>query len=518
MRSRSALAAGLLIAAIALPAAATPSLTWLPRVVTGGPSPPYPSTGLQFLSPDGTLVIGYESFYWPDEVVVSHRVHWSAADGWAGAHHGFQFSDCSPCVRLVDLSATNVLAFNWDDTGGYLVDPTGSTTSFGATGLCPIPFETFYIRKLAANGAAAVGTHRSSTAPCGSVLWTETAGFSVITPPDTSADDVSDDGGAVAGHDDATPSSAFYWSDGTGYVELPVTLFQGLGFPPKAKISGDGATVVGTASTANGAEGFAWDAANGAAFFGDLPGGAFDSRVMDVSYDGSLVVGTATTATGREAFAWTRSGGLVGLGVPSRATAMTPEGLVVGTLLDSPEGDDVFVWDPATGWIRSVEAQLRDASVAVPADGLRSPTGISDDGRVVAGGSSASAFEDAPTWVATLDPPGLSCEVEMSQATYADGDAVVITSLRFVNNDTAPAPARLRLQITLPFGITVDALDLGAGGGFAVPAAYNRQLGPVTMFTLQPGQPRGAFSWRCAFEHPMTGAVLAEAIASFTFE
>lgn len=115
-------------------------------------------------------------------------------------------------------------------------------------------------------------------------------------------------------------------------------------------------------------------------------------------------------------------------------------------------------------------------------------------------------------------PSPLSCEVEMSQPSYVDGEPVVITSLRFANASPTAVPTRLRLQITLPFGITVDAIDLGAGGGFAIPGSFDHQLGPVTMFTLQPGQPRGNFSWRCALEDPITGAVEAEDIAPFVFQ
>ncbi len=115
-------------------------------------------------------------------------------------------------------------------------------------------------------------------------------------------------------------------------------------------------------------------------------------------------------------------------------------------------------------------------------------------------------------------PPPLACEVAMSQPSYVDGQDVVITSLRFQNTTASPVPARLRLQIGLPFGIVVDAIDLGAGGGFSVPALFDTQLGPVTMFTLQPGQPRGNFFWRCALEDPISGAVIAEDVANFVFE
>ncbi len=116
-----------------------------------------------------------------------------------------------------------------------------------------------------------------------------------------------------------------------------------------------------------------------------------------------------------------------------------------------------------------------------------------------------------------LTPP-LDCDVEMSQAAYTDGQDVVITSLRFTNNTPDAIETRLRLQITLPFGITANAIDLGAGGGFFIPGSFDNQLGPVTMFTLQPGQPRGDFSWRCALEDPLTGAIQAEDIAPFQFQ
>lgn len=111
-------------------------------------------------------------------------------------------------------------------------------------------------------------------------------------------------------------------------------------------------------------------------------------------------------------------------------------------------------------------------------------------------------------------PEPLACQVEMSQAAYQNGQDVVITSLRFRNPNPTPQAVRLRLSLTLPFGVTVDALDVA----IPMPASFDKQLGPVTMFTLQPGQPRGDFTWRCALEHQSTGAVFAEHTATFAFE
>jgi hypothetical protein len=139
-------------------------------------------------------------------------------------------------------------------------------------------------------------------------------------------------------------------------------------------------------------------------------------------------------------------------------------------------------------------------------------------GQLNAVGNIATAFNVFTPFGDLKLSEGVDCEVTMSQAVYTDGQDVVITSLRFTNALTSALPTRLRLQITLPFGITVNAIDLGAGGGFAIPASFDKQLGPVTMFTLQPGQPRGPFSWRCALEDPINGAVQAEDVAPFEFQ
>jgi hypothetical protein len=88
----------------------------------------------------------------------------------------------------------------------------------------------------------------------------------------------------------------------------------------------------------------------------------------------------------------------------------------------------------------------------------------------------------------------LLCEVAMSQASYVDGEAVMIASLCFANQETVTVPARLRLELALPSGVTANALDLGADGSFALPASSENQRGPVTMFAAGPEIPlRGAF-------------------------
>ncbi len=170
----------------------------------------------------------------------------------------------------------------------------------------------------------------------------------------------------------------------------------------------------------------------------------------------------------------------------------------------------------ASGAARQMEMDQGQAAVNAVATGDSNGDGYDD---VVVGsirydtavenGGAAFVFDGEPT---------PSCDVAMSQPTYVNGQPVVITSLRFTNTSQQPLETRLRLQLALPFGVTANALDLGAGGGFHIPASFDHQLGPVTMFTLQPGQPRGPFQWRCALEDPHTGAIQAEDVAPFVFQ
>jgi len=114
--------------------------------------------------------------------------------------------------------------------------------------------------------------------------------------------------------------------------------------------------------------------------------------------------------------------------------------------------------------------------------------------------------------------PGVLCDVETDAATYTTGEQVVLSTLRYANQTGAPLPTRLRLQISFETLFTGDLVDVGAGGGFSLPAGADLQLGPLPLLVVQAGMPRGSWAFRCALEDPLTGDVLAEDVAPMTFE
>jgi hypothetical protein len=185
--------------------------------------------------------------------------------------------------------------------------------------------------------------------------------------------------------------------------------------------------------------------------------------------------------------------------------------LVVGRSLGA-EGHEAFVWDPDFG-MRSLRDVLEDEFELDTSmfSTLEFASAISTDGRVI-GGRGKPVSGSFYSWLAVLPhPPGqFGCNVELIDSSYTNGEPVRITTLRYANLGPTPLGTRLRLQLELPFPLTIQVLDLGADGSFAIPSGLNVDLAPVTMFTVQPGQPRGNFALRCALEDAVTGRVQAE--------
>jgi len=94
----------------------------------------------------------------------------------------------------------------------------------------------------------------------------------------------------------------------------------------------------------------------------------------------------------------------------------------------------------------------------------------------------------------------------------------VLSTVRFQNTGAVNEPVRLRLRFGLPNGAVVDAIDIGQGGGFALPAGIDLNFGPLVLFPISPGIPRGDFFWACSLEDPFLGDVLAEDVAPFQIQ
>ena len=120
--------------------------------------------------------------------------------------------------------------------------------------------------------------------------------------------------------------------------------------------------------------------------------------------DGSVVVGRSDSDLGTQAFLWTEADGMIGLGSTgspgffSIALDVSEDGsVVVG------ESDGAFIWTP-TGGIQSLQVLLTNLGLDLTGWELSKATGISADGRTIAGhGTNPDGNTEA--WIAVIPEP-----------------------------------------------------------------------------------------------------------------
>jgi probable HAF family extracellular repeat protein len=242
----------------------------------------YPSQARGVNSAD--LIVGYSS----DDASNAHLVTWEAQDrlsdkGVLGA--SLSIGDA--------INASGQIAFYRDvTTPAYgnrpaLYDVDGSVTDLASDFGVPLDI---------AEDGAIVGSIRRDVLRA--FLWTRSQGLITFAPINTdhSATGVATGGRVVGwfstGLAQNTPAHAFYWSSADGWNDI---------FP--------------------------------------LPG--YTDNIAEGIDEFGQVVGTSTFP-GSRAFLWTKTGGLVDLGLglngPSRARAISPAGIVAGTVDVSPSG------------------------------------------------------------------------------------------------------------------------------------------------------------------------------------
>jgi probable HAF family extracellular repeat protein len=224
--------------------------------------------------------------------------------------------------------------------------------------------------------------------------WTSDGGM--VSIGGSFASDVSADGSVVVGGDVSSSGVSmgdFRWTESSGLAGIGLS---GAGLVWDVSVSADGAVVVGQ----NDSEAYRWTSESGAFGLGDLFGGDFSSRALDVSADGTVVVGSSSSASGDEAFRWTSDGGMVGLGNltghnGSVAHAVSADGsVVVGW---SSYSDNVHVYSQeAFRW-------TSDGGMVGLSDlpGGRSWSGaldVSADGSVVVGYRGSASGPEAFVW------------------------------------------------------------------------------------------------------------------------
>jgi endoglucanase len=113
---------------------------------------------------------------------------------------------------------------------------------------------------------------------------------------------------------------------------------------------------------------------------------------------------------------------------------------------------------------------------------------------------------------------GPSCTVQMNKAGYVNGDTVQMQAFRITNPAASVLPTELKLWLALPGTDPLSILNVGATGSVQLPAQFNQDFGPITLFPVSAQLPRGSYAMGCRMLVPVTGKEIAATLATFTVQ
>ena len=279
---------------------------------------------------------------------------------------------------------------------------------------------------------------------------------------------VSDDGLTVYGQGSSVRGAVgMRWTAGTGMVDL------GLPFISEVECATpDGSVLAGSIASVFTREMYRFQPGSGELDrFGDLPGGAINSKAVAISDDGETIVGIATTADGQAPAMWTQETGLVALPIPATrgaANAISPDGeLIVGGMV-SVDGSVRYglVWD-ANRIAEDAGIFLRCQGVPVDPDALlREVTDIAVTETTVTLVGRGCRMNDGIVclgpeegWIATYpyQPPHVECRRGNIGLGFG-----CLQDVLFVNDSVGSLPDRvINVTPTTPITLRLDAARSG---------------------------------------------------------
>jgi hypothetical protein len=114
--------------------------------------------------------------------------------------------------------------------------------------------------------------------------------------------------------------------------------------------------------------------------------------------------------------------------------------------------------------------------------------------------------------------PGPTCNVQLNQTTFTNGDQIILQTMKFSNPTSAGFYVEYKYWVDIPGGQTFSEFRGGSDGlSFLVPG-YEQDLGPVTLATVDSSLSRGDYSFGCRFMDPIKGNVLMQSVQKFTIQ
>ncbi len=111
----------------------------------------------------------------------------------------------------------------------------------------------------------------------------------------------------------------------------------------------------------------------------------------------------------------------------------------------------------------------------------------------------------------------LGCDIHMDQSIYIGGETVTASRFSLYNPDTNPVAVECKAWLETPFGPPISVVNIGYDGSFVLPAGYNLDLGPLTLFPAL-AVPSGTYAFSTRVLNPITGELLCEDLNVFEIQ
>lgn len=124
-----------------------------------------------------------------------------------------------------------------------------------------------------------------------------------------------------------------------------------------------------------------------------------------------------------------------------------------------------------------------------------------------------------PSFVDTAEPRckvgiqpvfSLACDIELNQDLFVDGETITADVFRVANRSGDPIAMELKIWLGVPDASPVSIANVGAFGGYALPAGTDVDLGPISLGTVTAAWPREDYDFSCRMLDRITGGVLWE--------
>ena len=106
----------------------------------------------------------------------------------------------------------------------------------------------------------------------------------------------------------------------------------------------------------------------------------------------------------------------------------------------------------------------------------------------------------------------------MSQLVYVNAEVVTATDFRLLNPCPDPVAVELKVWLTIAGLGSLPYLNTGSDGSFVLPGLFDLQLGPLPLFPVDPGFPRGIWEFSSRMLDWVTGQNFSEDLNPFEIQ